>query len=421
MNGVRGLVGAAAIYSAANAISAAFPFLMMPVLTRTLSTSDYGIYSMFGTTVTVLAVLTGLGAYGAINVRYFDRDGIDLPAYIGTCLAILATSAVTVLALVAIGGPWLSEITKVPSGWLLIAVAVAAAQSVIQNRLVLWQAGKQPLKYGALQVGQSALNAAVALALVLGFGWNWQGAASGQAVATLSFLLVAIASLASTGWIKCSIRRDYAADALRFCLPLLPHAVGGMIIVVVDRFMVSNLLDVGKVGIYTVALQLSATLGILTSSFNRAYSTWLFENLKRNQADANRRVVRYTYLYFFAVTLSAVVLGAMSPILLRFLAGEEFRGAAELVPHIAMGFAFGGMYYMVVNQVFFVRRTGSLAMVTCLVGGISIVVTYVLIEANGLRGAGQGFMISQALLFLGTWWLSHQVCPMPWMRALLPA
>jgi O-antigen/teichoic acid export membrane protein len=78
------------------------------------------------------------------------------------------------------------------------------------------------------------------------------------------------------------------------------------------------------------------------------------------------------------------------------------------------------MYFAVTNYVFHAGATARLAAVTASSGFVSIVTTYVLIRNFGLLGAGYGFAISQAVLFLGTWRLAQRVCPMPWLAALRP-
>jgi O-antigen/teichoic acid export membrane protein len=85
-----------------------------------------------------------------------------------------------------------------------------------------------------------------------------------------------------------------------------------------------------------------------------------------------------------------------------------------------MGYAFGGMYYMVANYIFLMSKTGYLAMVTFASGVFNVIATYFLIKLNGVLGAAQAFMLSQAMIFLCTWWLAHHFRPMPWREALFP-
>jgi O-antigen/teichoic acid export membrane protein len=414
-----GFFESALVYTVANALNASIPFLLLPVMTRAFTPEEYGTVAMFAVVLAVIGPFTGLSVHGAVGIRYFEQDRIDLPRFISTCLLILGVSTVVVLLVVAFAYPWLELFTKVPREWLLMAVVLSSARFVVQIQLSVWQAGRQPFRYGVFQVGQSALNAGLSLWFVLGMGLAWQGRLVGQALAVLAFLLVAMWTLGAGRWIKFPASREYARDALKFGVPLIPHTIGGVLIAVMDRFMISNMIDVAQAGIYTVALQVGMVLGLLTDSFNRAFAPWLIENLRREDGRRDLIVVRYTYLYFVTIALLALLMGFAAPTILAVLAGDQYQAASGVVLYIAVGFAFGGMYYMVTTYVFFVGRTGSLATITLFCGVSNVVLSYILIGRSGVVGAAQAFMLCQAALFLGTWWLAHKVRPMPWKQAIL--
>jgi O-antigen/teichoic acid export membrane protein len=308
----------------------------------------------------------------------------------------------------------MQEITKLPLAWLFAAVLVAGAQFIVQLRLVLWQSANRPWRFGALRIAQAIIDAGASLFMVLALGMAWEGRASGFVIAAGVAGLAALVWLQRDGWLRGGGDRGYALDALRFGLPLIPHAVGGVFLAMVDRFLITNLLDVASTGIYMVAVQIGMVFGILTDSFNKAYSPWLMKTLAEKNPVRDARMVRFTYLYFVVVLAIAVVLGAVAPWLVRVVAGDKFAAAGQIIIYIAFGHAFLGMYFMVANYIFFAGRTARLAAVTLTAGLINAIVSYALIQRNGIAGAAQAFMLSQALLFVGAWYLAQRAHPMPW-------
>lgn len=415
----KGLMRSASIYTGSNILTSAIPFLLLPILTRVLTPADYGIVAMFGIMVSIFAAFTGLGAQGAVEVRYFEQERIDFPSYVAGCLLILLVSTLLVLLCTYLFNGVLESFSSVPGNWLLVAVLVAAMQFIVLLRLSLWQVSKQAWKYGAMQIGQSALNAGLSLWFVLVVGLAWQGRTWGIAIASGIVLSIAATSLWLDGWIRWSISLDYIKNALRFGVPLIPHALGGLLIAAVDRILVTNLLDVSQTGIYTVAMQIGMMLSLLTGAFNKAYAPWLFEHLKSRDDSQKIQIVRNTYLYFILLWIIAFSLGYLAPAILSVLVGEAFRAGAGVVAYVAAGFAFGGMYFMVTNYVFLAGATARLAFITLASGLANVVATYFLISEYALAGAGYGFVISQAILFLGTWYLANKVYPMPWKKALV--
>lgn len=415
---LKTLLGNASVYTGANILNSAIPFLLMPVLTRVLSPTDYGRVTMFGIVVTILAAFTGLSVHGAVGVRYFQIERSRMPGYVGACLAILAVSTPLVLVVVVIFRPWLEAVTQVPGNWLVVAALAASGQFVVNIRLYLWQVQHKAMRYGAFQVSQSVLNGGLSLLMVVALGMGWQGRALGQAIAACVFMCLAWLLLLRGGAVTRPRTTEDARDALSFGVPLIPHVVGGLVIATTDRFMISNMLGISWAGVYMVALQLGMVLSLLTAAFNRSFAPHLMEMLAEKDVVRDREIVRGTYIYFVVVTLAALVLGLIAPLVLKLLVGEQFRGAAGAVLFVALGYAFEGMYYMVTNYVFFERKTGYLAMATLSAGLFNIAATYFLVKLNGIFGAAQAFMLSQAMLFLCTWWLAQRFRPMPWMRVL---
>lgn len=413
------LFGNAAIYLGANLLNAGIPFLLLPILTRVLTPADYGTVAMFGIVLSVFGAFTGLSVHGAIGVRYFQLEKNELAEYVGSCVGILVVSSSALFLLIAIFGSWVAEVSSVPLDWLLVAVPLSGFQFLGNIRLSLWQVAGEARRYGAFQISQSLLNAAMSLILILAVGMAWEGRVLGQTIAVMLFGSIALGWLLRDGLLRLPIEwRIQSWDALKFGIPLIPHVIGGLLIVAADRFVIVRLLDVAQAGIYMVALQVGQALSLVTESFNKAYAPWLMKNLSKPTEALRMTIVRGTYIYFALVLAAAAFFGFLAPILLSFLVGESFRTAGEMVIYIAFGFAFGGCYFMVTNYVFFESKTKFLALVTFFSGITNIPLMFILIDHNGIVGAAQAFMLTNALNFIGTWWLAQKLHPMPWLKAL---
>lgn len=414
-----GIINSAGIYVVSSLATSAIPFLLLPILTRLLTPADYGIVAMFGIWISILGVFVGLSVQGAISIRYFEFSRANMQQYVSSCIYILLLTTVFTVVCVFIFRSVLEKYTSLPSQWLIGGVIVAGMQFVISVRLSLWQVAKLPLKYGTLQIIQSAINAALSLWLVIVAGFAWEGRLIGMSATGLVVMLGSLYSLWREGWLTLNVNLNYVQDALKFGVPLIPHVLGGMLLTAIDRLMVANQLGIDHAGVYTVALQIGMVLSLFTVAVNQAYAPWLFEQLRDLNDYKKRKIVRYTYLYFIALTAAASIIGMYANSIISIVAGNQFKDGAEVVIYITMGFAFGGMYFMVTNYVFYAGATGKLAVNTLIAGLINVILTYVLIQKNGITGAAQGFMISQALLFLGTWRLAHYAHPMPWWKCFL--
>lgn len=407
------------LFTATNALAAAMPLILLPVLTRVLTPEDYGIVAMFSIVITSFGSLTGLSVHGAVGMRYFDRVEYDFPRYVGNSFIILAVTSVILFALVAVFHEPLEQLTKLPHKWLMIAVGVSAVQFVLLIRLAIFQSAKNAGYFAVFRVGQAVVDATVSMVLVLVFALAWEGRLIGMSAGILLLGFAAAVSLLASGYFKPVPSKAYILNALKFGLPLIPHVLGGMLLATVDRVLIANLLGVAETGIYMVAVQIGLGIYLLADACNRAISPWQIEALKRNDRSVDVRIVRYGLMYFLGLVGIALAAGALAPWVLPLLVGPAFKESASLILLIALGQAFGGMYFFVSNIIFYRGKTLSLSIITISCGLINAGLSFMLLQSQGIQGAAQAYMVAQFLMFISAFLLSQRLRPLPWIAALI--
>lgn len=408
------LVRSAGIYTLTSIIEQAIPFFLLPILTRYLAPEDYGIVSMFGTLVTFITPFVGVNTHGAIARVYYDKDSVDVKEYIYNCLLILIMSTAIVSIVFIFFSSYIANLISLPAKVMWVAIVISIAQFISKIVLTLWQVEVKPGLFGVYQILKSLTNVAISLWLVVSMGLAWQGRIWGQLVAAVVFMLIGIIILWKNKWLSIKFNFDYIKHALAFGIPLIPHAVGGVILAMTDRVFITNMVGIGATGIYTVGYQIGMMISLLTASFNQAYIPWLYEQLKENKFAKKVKIVKFTYLYFIAVIVMAIGLALVAPWFMKYFIGKQFAGASIFVVWIALGYAFKGMYLMVGNYIFYAQKTSILAWVTFLAALMNIILIYIFIHAFGAIGAAQATAIVYLIKFILTWILSAKVFKMPW-------
>ena len=402
------------IYAGSNVINKAIPFFLLPIMTRYLTPTDYGIVATFSVLVAVMGVFVGLSMLGAVYVNFFKLNRDELREYIGNVFFILLSNFLLVLTIVYILKSYFSFFTKFPEDWILFIVIVALFQSTSAIIIGLWQVEQKPLPYGLFQISGTILNVSLSLIFVVLLGRGWQGRLLGAIITSIVFGLLSIFIIIKRKYITISFNKKYIKDALFFGVPLIPHALGGWIINGIDRIFISSMVNVAATGLYSVGYQVGMIIGLLDHSFNMAWSPFLFEKLKENNYSTKEKIVKFTYLYDVGIILVALALSFIAPYFLKFFVSKDFYLAYKYVLWIALGYAFNGMYLMVVNYIFYVKKTYILAWITFFSAGINIVLNYFFIKANGAIGAAQATTITFFVQFVMVWILSAKVYKMPW-------
>lgn len=402
------------IYTLSTIIEKAIPFLLLPVLTRYLSPTDYGIVAMFTVLVGLTVPFSGFKTAVSI-LRNFYKEEIDFPTFVtnGFFIVIGGTSIVVVIYILF--ADKIIKYTKIPENWLFFVVVVAVGQVLIEIILTIWQAQDKPLRYGMFKILLSLINMSVALILIVEYSLGWEGRVIGLIGAVVLFALIGVYYLWKNKFLKFAFNITYIKSSLLYSAPLIPHALSALIITMIDRLFITNMIGIGATGIYTVGYQVGMIIGILAKSFSKAWVPWLFTQLNKDSLRIKKKIIKITYGYMGLILCLALVLSLSAPWFMKLLVGKDFYGATRYISWIAFGYAFSGMYSMISRYIMYAEKTYLLTIITVLTTILNIVLNFFLIDKFGAIGAAQATTISLILMFLGTWAISIKVYKMPWL------
>jgi O-antigen/teichoic acid export membrane protein len=403
-------------YTGFNILGGAIPFLLLPVLTRYLEPSDYGIVSTFQVLLEALIVFVGMSAHGIVTVNYFMVEKDELKRFVGNVVFLQFISASIITVLMFLFKEPLARFIKYPVDWIVFVVPVALFNVWFTLALTFWRVEQRPIPYGITQVSWVLFNAALSLMLVIVFGMKWNGRILGIAISTCIFGIYGILMMVKRSYLAIVPQRRYISEVLSFCLPLIPASLGWWATNGIDRIFINLMVDVTATGVYTVGYQVGMIIGLLANSFNQAWSPFLFEKLKENRYATKIKIVKLTYLIFGAIVGGALILSYASPYFLKIFVGKSYQSAYVYVIWVALGYGFNGMRFLVLNYIYYVKKTYVLSWVPFLSAGINIGLNFLLIKAKGPLGAAQSTTISFAVAFILTWILSARVYPMPWLE-----
>lgn len=402
------------VYFSAELMSAVLPFLLLPVLTRFLTPQDYGTVAMFQVLVLFTSSFIGLSTYGAVNRQYFDREHINFPEYIGNCLYILFGSSLIIFVVFYLFRDLLFQFTSFPVSWLWSVLVVSFCKYIFMLAVILWQVRMMALQYGIYQVTMTGTNLALSILFVVWLGMDWRGRIVAQVIAFALFALVGWYYLMRDKWVQWRFNSDHMKHALKYALPLIPHALGGWVIAMSDRIFITRMIGLADTGVYTVGYQIGMITGFIGVAFNRIWSPWFLEKIKNSDESMDLRIVKTSYGYFAAIMFFVFLMSVCAPYFVRIFVGKEFGGSTIYIFWIALGYAFDAMYRVQVQYIFHLQKTYILTYITMFAAVLNLILNYFFIKANGAVGAAQATSICFALTFVITWAVSSRIHPMPY-------
>ena len=384
------------IYGGTNALKSLVPLLMLPILTKYLSVSDFGILSLVETTILFVAPFILLNINAAINVEYFKVGHNILKEYITNALVISFISFWIVFIIFFIFKNKISLLLHINTALVMMIVVFSLLRVISSVILGLYQSRQEPIKFATYTVAQTVIDFTLSYIFVALFNLGYIGRLAGTYTAFFVFSVIGFYLLYKMDYLS-KITFIYTKKILNFGIPLIPHAISGTIIAMSDRYFISYFIGNSQVGLYTIAYQISALMLLVGVSVNQAWSPMLFKLLK----DKNiKQVYKFTIYLFILFVLITIGIYFSKDLLFSIFVNKKFYIAKEYFGWLLLGFMFQSLYFLVTNLLFFEKRTKILASMTTTGAIFNIILNYFFIHLFGTIGVAYATAITWGLFFI---------------------
>lgn len=408
------LIHSTFIYLISRMIASSIPFLLLPVLTTYLSSEGFGLISMVSTVAAFCVPFVTFNLDGAIQRKYYD-DNENIGEYIGNCVLIVLLFYIIVSVLFLLLNNQITRLTEIPKLFVPFIPLYCFSGFFISLILTLWQVREKPYKYGFFQISNTILELSFSIFLIVCLKYNWYGRVFSMFFINILFASLSYFYLKKNNLIIFCFNKSKFIHALKFGSGLIPHVIGGSLILLTNRFFITKMVNISETGQFAVAAQIASILSFFTLSFNNAYVPWLYKKLKLNSISDKIKIVKFTYLYLLLLLVFGVILYFVTPIMFSLFINSKFYYAQKFVPWIILGYVFQGGYFMVTNYIFYSEKTYIIATITIIIGLINIPLNYFCILNYGSLGAAISFATIFLLFFITTWLVSSKVYYMPWL------
>lgn len=408
------------VYTITDAINKAIPFLLLPILTHYLIPAQYGVATNFNVLVSILAIFIGLSIQGAVSANYHRLNKEELANYVSNVLLIITTCFVFFTIMVFLLRKPIYSFLPIPLGYLFGATLTAYAQSISAINLTLWQLGGKPLKFGIYGMTLTALNVSLSLIFIVMLGMGWEGRVKALIIASCAYGLFSLILISKENSFNININKKYLKDALAFSLPLVPHGLSIWIRSGIDRVYITHFLGEAATGLYATAFQFGLLISFVTLAFNNAYVPYLYKKLSEEDNGKllvfKKKLVRFTYLYFILLMTFCLIMVVASFFMIKYFLSERYIDTQSYIPWIMLSQVFQGMYFMVGNYIFFVKKTKKLAVITFGCSLLQVIFSYFFIKSLGAIGAVYSTVLVSFVNFIAVWIYSSKVYTMPWFN-----
>ncbi|RMW41816.1 lipopolysaccharide biosynthesis protein [Lactiplantibacillus pentosus] len=387
MDRYKKLFSNSAIFAIGNLGSKMITFVMVPLYTRYLTTSQYGQSDVLSTIVSLLTPILTLSIIDAV-FRFAIDKASDNRQVLTNGIYISLISAVICLLLSPI-------IARFHYG---IYVCVLTYASAIESMFQQFARGIGRSKlYASTGILMTIVTVISNIIMIVLFGWGLNGYLASMLIAQLGGLLYLLIALKAWRYISFNnINKSLAIQMLIYSVPLIPNAVSWWLSNSANKIFIALMIGASANGIYAVANKIPSLISVFYTIFTQAWQISAVEEFKSKDVGK-----------FFSTVLSATMsvlfigvalLTLLSKILVYILSTPAYYSAWQIVPWLSLAVLYSCVSSFIGTVYTSSMKTGQLLSTTMAGAVINVLMNLIMIPVMGVVGAGVGAAVSFAIV-----------------------
>lgn len=365
-------------------------FLLLPILTKFLGATDFGIWSQIKITVSLVGGFALLGLDAAI-VRFMsgqeDKKKVSKEFISILSISLVATFIFGLIIFIFSDkiALWLTHIPK--ASFFFKFIILMLLLDVVYTQFITFFRVKGNIKlFSIIEI--------IRVILEIGLVYIFLAKEFGLLGVILAFILVkAITILLGLINIKKNInflKPSFEAikPYLIFSLPLAITPLLWWIVQLGDQYIIGYFIGAKAVGIYALAYSLCYIIRFLCEPFFLILLPSLSRVWDQSDKEAAKVYFKYSYKYIFMLVIPAAVgLSLLAEPILKIISTEEFLEGRILIPIIAAGFALYIFFQLTIILLMLNKETKKITKILTALAIVNIFLNILLVPVFGALGA----------------------------------
>ena len=431
-NPIKQLAGETAIYGLSTILARVINFALVPLYTRVLTQSDFGVMSEFMAYIAMLQVVLTLGLETGC-FRYASKEGAD-PAKVfsNAFVTVFGVCALFLACMIAFSGgisssmgyPGFSNLI-VYCGLILFfdcTTAILFAKlrhehkalkfAVIKTLKILTEVGVNLLLY-LVMARRFAVNPAHWLTRFVSASPDFTYPIFAILVSCIVCVILIAPEL-----LKLTFRFDrrLAGRLLVYSLPLMIAGLPGIMNDVLDRVLMRfvNADPVNwraDLGVYQAAVKLAVIMQLFVQMFRYAAEPFFFQ---REREKGSKQIYADVLNYFTAFCMFGFVVLMLFMDEIGLILGKDFRVGLDITPIMLMAYVITGILFNVNIWYKLSEKTGYAVWITLAGLVVTIVVNLIFMPRYSYHAAAWGHIASYVTMLVLTAALGRKHYPIPY-------
>ncbi|MBQ7563665.1 MAG: oligosaccharide flippase family protein [Lachnospiraceae bacterium] len=314
-------------------------FISLPLITRVMTTDEYGRTAMFTSAVTIIYIFAILGLDQAY-IRFFYKEGVDRGELMAKCLRYPFLLILLLSAVYAVFSPLFNQFLFGRSAVdITLLVIVYTVTSVFERFLFLGIRMEQNGKlYSNLNIFSKVFYIVLILVFVRILGNDFRVVLYGLTIPLVTVtVFLGIRFLIIQRKEKRSQAETLSAkELLTYGVPFVPMLLMEWLLSSMDRWSIKIFNDFSETGIYSAAMQIMSVLLTLKATYVAFWAPIAMKKYENDPEQENKAFFRDVFEKVQFLCLSAAFGITILRGIIVLILGEGYRDAVRILPFLTL-------------------------------------------------------------------------------------
>lgn len=390
-------------YSLSNLIPQSLAFLILPLYSKYMSVSDYGIISAMETLSIVLSAFICLSIDKAGHRLYFDQKTEDeKKGFLSTLYITSIIITVIIFTALIFSRSFINLLFESIAFYpfFMIAILNVCLNTFSLIPTMFYQITEQPIKYMYLKISRFSLQILLIFYFVVFERMGALGHLMAESICLLIFLPIYIGiCLKNFGY---TFDYKYLKGVFNFAIPLIPTLLIAWILTLSDRVFIEKILDLTELGSYSMSYRISMIYILFTGSFMLAYTPFFYKTASDGDiGEINNRLKKITLLIVCLFLFLYLFISLYIKELVDLIIDDSYSNIHGIIRLLIAGHCISAIMSVTSGLSLLKSKRTNIVFFAALISGVSnIWLNFYVVELFGIRGAAYSSIISISLLFM---------------------
>jgi O-antigen/teichoic acid export membrane protein len=387
-----------------NILIALSSLILLPIMTKSFSIEDYGIWVQINTTISLIPNIAALGLpYTMVRFLSAEKDKEKIQEGFYSIASIVLASTFIISTLLFLFSKNIAAALFNGAVNIVVLLSVIVFLACLNAFLLnFFRTFQQMKRYSIFLLIQTYLGVFIVSYFAIK-GFSIYTAALGLLIANLvTFFIMTLFIISNIGFKipKFKNMREY----LSFGLPTIPGNLSSWIVDSSDRYVIGVFLGTTFVGYYSPGYTLGNIIMMLLAPFSLLLPSVLPKYYDNGEIEKVKTFLKYSLKYFLLIAIpSAFGLSMLSKPILMILTTQEIALNGYLItPFVTLSALLFGVYAIISNVIVLKKKTGITGTIWIIAAVLNLGLNILFVPYFGILGAASITLIAYGTAFILT-------------------